>query len=83
MSSPTATEAAVREAIRNQLTAMPLDKIHGQPTNTTVNHLVKQIARMAAAVKTTQWGGRHGCLPLAIDDAEYQRITGDPLSTTD
>ena len=66
-----------------QLSTMPLDKIQGQPTNTTVNHLIKQIARMTAAVKTTQWGGRHGCLLLVVDDIEYQRITNNAGATTE
>jgi len=38
---------------------------------------------MAVAVKTTQWGGRHGCLTLVVDDIEYQRITNNTGATTE
>ena len=83
MSTSTVTEAAVREAVRAQLATMPFDKIIGQPTNHTVNHLEKQIARMAAAVKSTKWGGRHGCIALVVDEASYRTITGTPTATVD
>ena len=76
MANPTATEAGIREGIRVQTMQMPIDKIIGQPTTTTVNHLNQQIAKIAAAVKTTEWGGRHGHLALVIDNASYQLVTG-------
>ncbi len=71
MSSPTASEAAVYEAVRAIVAPLPLDKVVGQPTTSTVNHLQQQIAKIAAAVKTTSWGGRHGHLALVLTDAEY------------
>ena len=78
MSSPTANEATVYEAVRAIITPLPLDKIIGQPTTSTVNHLRQQIAKIAAAVKTTSWGGRHGHLALVLTDAEYRTVTGNP-----
>ena len=71
MSSTTTNEAAIREAIRAQLSELPLDRIIGQPTTTTVNHLKQQLAKMASAVKTSNWGGSHGHLPLVISDTEF------------
>ena len=82
MSSPTSNEAAVREAIRAIIAPMPIDKIIGQPTNATVNLLKHQVAKIAAAVKTTSWGGRHGHLALVLDDDEYRIVTGNATQTT-
>eukprot|EP00804_Cyclotella_cryptica_P015596 CCRYP_003603-RA/>CCRYP_003603-RA protein AED:0.17 eAED:0.17 QI:0/-1/0/1/-1/1/1/0/82 len=78
MSSPTANEATVYKAVRAIVTPLPLDKIVGQPTTSTVNHLRQQIAKIAAAVKTTSWGGRHGHLALMLTNAEYRIVTGNP-----
>eukprot|EP00804_Cyclotella_cryptica_P026879 CCRYP_017595-RA/>CCRYP_017595-RA protein AED:0.44 eAED:0.44 QI:0/-1/0/1/-1/1/1/0/180 len=78
MSLPTANEATVYEAVRAIVTPLPLNKIVGQPTTSTVNHLWQQIAKIAAAVKTTSWGGRHGHLALVLTDAEYRTVTGNP-----
>ena len=82
MSSSTTNEAAIREAIRAQLSELPLDKIIGQPTTTTVNHLKQQLAKLASAVKTSKWGGAHGHLPLVIGNAEFITVTGDATSVT-
>eukprot|EP00804_Cyclotella_cryptica_P019037 CCRYP_014450-RA/>CCRYP_014450-RA protein AED:0.68 eAED:0.41 QI:0/0/0/0.33/1/1/3/0/374 len=83
MSSPTANEATVREAVRATIALLPLDKITGQPTNSSVNQLKQQVAKNAAAVKTTKWGGRHGHLVLILSDTEYQTVTGTPQITTE
>ena len=81
--SSTTTEASVREAVRAIIAAHPLDKIIGQPTNTSVNLLKRQAAKIAAAVKTTKWQGRHGHLALVIDQAEYRTVTGVAKATVD
>jgi hypothetical protein len=75
MSSSTQNEAAVREAVRAMIAHMVMDKIIGQPTNTTVNQLKQQVAKITAAVKTTKWGGRHGHLALVLSENEYQTVT--------
>ena len=75
-------EAAVHKAVRAIITPMPIDKIIGQPTNATVNLLKQQVAKIAAAVKTTSWGGRHGHLALVLDDDEYRVVTGNATHTT-
>ena len=62
---------------------MPLDKILGQPTTSTVNQLRQQIAKIAAAVKTTSWGERHGHLALVLNEAEYRSVTGNPTIVID
>ena len=76
MLASTVTEAQVRKAVRAQLVTILLNKIIGQPTNHTVNHLEKQITRMAATVKLTKWGGHHGCVALLVNEALYCTITG-------
>ena len=83
MSSPTANEATIREAVRATIALLPLDKITGQPTNSSVNHLKQQVAKIASAVKTTKWGGRHGHLALVLTDTEYQTVTGSADITTE
>jgi hypothetical protein len=82
MSSPTAKEAAVREAVRSIIAPMPIDKIVGQLSNSTVNVLKQQLVKIAAAVKTTSWGGRQGHLALVLNDAEYRTVTNVPTLTT-
>jgi hypothetical protein len=78
MSSPKANKATVYKPVRAIVMPLPLDKIVGQPTTSTVNHLRQQIAKIAAAIKTTSWGGRHGHLALVLTNAEYRTITGNP-----
>ena len=60
----------------------PIEKIIGQLTNLTVNLLKHQGSKIAAAVKTTSWGGRHGHLALVLDDDEYRVVTGNATHTT-
>ena len=74
MASSTTNEASIREAVRAQISTMPLGRNVGQPTNTTLNHLKQKCAKLAASVKTTKWGGRHGCLALVMDEEEFQQI---------
>jgi len=83
MSSPTANEATVREAVRATISLLPLDKVTGQHTNSSVNHLKQQVAKIMAAVKTTKWGSRHGHFALVLLDGEYQTVTGTPHNTTE
>ncbi len=71
MSSPTANEAAVYKAVQAIVTPLPLDKVICQPTTSTFYHLRQQIAKIAAAIKTTSWGGQHCHLALVLNDAEY------------
>jgi hypothetical protein len=67
MQSPTNNEAAVREAVRAIIAPMSIERIHGQPSNTSVNVLKQQVAKLAAAIKTTSWGGHHGHLVLVLN----------------
>jgi hypothetical protein len=75
MSSPTTNGAAVCKAIHTIIAPMPIHKILGQPTNSMVNLLKHQVTKIAAAVKTTSWGGCHGHLALILNYNEYCIIT--------
>eukprot|EP00804_Cyclotella_cryptica_P004374 CCRYP_006791-RA/>CCRYP_006791-RA protein AED:0.57 eAED:0.53 QI:0/0/0/1/1/1/2/0/356 len=62
MSSPTANEATVYEAVRAIVTPLPLNKIVGQPMTSTVNHLRQQIknrgSRQNNELGWTPWPSR-------------------------
>ena len=83
MSASTQNEAAVREAVRAMIAHMPMDKIIGQPTNTTVNQLKQQAAKITAAVKTSKRGGRHGHLALVLNESEYRMVTSVDTADVD
>ena len=76
-------KATVREAVQAMIAHMAMDKIIGQPTNSTVNHLKQQVAKIAAAVKTSKWGGRHRHLALVLSKAEYWTVTTVAAATID
>ena len=79
----TQNKATVHEAVRAMIAHMAMDKIIGQPTNSTVNHLKQQVAKIAAAVKTSKWGGRHGHLALVLSEAKYRTVTTVAAATVD
>ena len=81
--NPIGAEFTIREAVKEKIYSLPLDKVIGQPTMKTWQHAREQICKIVAQVKSTHWGGRHGHLPLVLTDGEFQTITGDPTSTTD
>ena len=76
MSSPFSNKASVCEAIRVIISPMPIHKIIDQPSNLTINLLRQQVAKIATAMKTTSWGGRHRHLALMLNDTEYQTVMG-------
>ena len=47
----------------------------GGPTFVTYGILEDQVAVAASAVKTSQWGGKHGHLALIVNEAKYRLIT--------
>ena len=50
MASSTSSEASIRAAVPTQIVTMPLDRIVGQPHNTSVNHLERQRAKQQSTV---------------------------------
>ena len=83
MASLTANEADICDTVRAQIATIPLEKIVGQPTNTTVNHLEQKCAKLADSAKTTKWGGCHGCLTFVINEEEFKSINGNNTATDD
>ena len=82
METYTEPGVGIREEVRAKIYSLPLDKIIGQPTIKTWNHLREQSSRIAAQVKTTEWGGKHGHLALVLHDDEYRTVTNEPMAST-
>ena len=61
----------------------PIDRMHGKPSLFSYYLLVNQLAVKATAVETKQWGGKHGHLPLIINNAKLRTISGVAAATTD
>ncbi len=82
--STTADIVAITEMVRAKFVANPLDRIVGQPSISSVRLLVEQLAKIVASFKTTQWGGKHGHLKLALGIKKYKLVIKDPdLSEVD
>ena len=81
--NPVGAEYAVCEAVRDQIKSFPIDKIIGQPTMKSWQHLREQLSKVTAQVKTTTYGGRHGHLALVLNDTEYANVTGNNALRTD
>ena len=58
----------VNEFVEQKIQNKPVDKIMGKPTIVTYGILEDQIALAASAVKTSQWGGKHGHLALIVNE---------------
>ena len=61
-----ASSADINEAVRAIMMKKPLNTLNGHPNTENVDHLEEQMAKHCASVRTTAWGGRHGCLDLAL-----------------
>lgn len=81
-SNTVASEAAIRETVRQIIQSTPMDKIIGNPTNVSVNKLRKQAAQVVSNIPTTQWGGLTGHLALVLTNAEFRIATSDPNAIT-
>ena len=81
--NPIGAELAIKEAVREKINSLPLDRLIGHPTIKTWQHLREQCCQIAAQVKTTHWGGQFGHLALVLNDNELQTATGDPNARSD
>jgi hypothetical protein len=68
---------SLRNEVKNIMEETTIDRIVGQPTTETVDNLEIQCAEMCASVETTEWGGEHGHLAMAIDEDDYRTLSGD------
>ena len=60
-----------------------LDKIHGQPTFTTLRRLKKQLKANAQSVPSNLGGGEYGHLGLVLSPEEYAAVSDDPYVPPD
>ena len=73
----------VTKFVEQKLRNKPVDKLMGEPTIVTYGILEDQVAVAASAVKTSQWGGKHGHLALIVNEAKYRVITTMTTSIVD
>ena len=73
----------VTEFVEQKPRNKPVDKLMGEPTIVTYGILEDQVAVAASAVKTSQWGVKHGHLALIVNEAKYRLITTMATSIVD
>ena len=73
----------VTEFVEQKLWNKPVNKLLGEPTIVTYGILEYQVAVAERAVKTSQWGGKHGHLELIVNEAKYSLITATTTSIVD
>ena len=76
-------EAAIREMVKAEFAAHPVDRIVGRPSHATIRLMTEQLAPVTATFDTTQWGGGHGCLVMALGGAKYRAVIGDSTVAVD
>ena len=60
----------VTKFVEQKLRNNPVYKLLGEPTIVTYGILEDQVTVAASAVKTSQWGGKHGHLKLIVNEAK-------------
>ena len=73
----------VTDFLEQKLRNKPVDKLLGKATIVTYGILEDQVAVAASAVKTSQWGGKHGHLALIVNEEKYPLITATTTSIVD
>ena len=68
---------SLRNEVKSIMEETTIDRIVGQPTTETVDNMEIQCAEMCASVETTEWGGKHRHLAMAIDESDYGPLSGD------
>ena len=63
------------EFVEQKLRNKPVNKLLGERTIVTYGILEDQVAVAEIAIKTSQWGGKHGHLALIVNEAKYRLIT--------
>ena len=65
----------VTKFVEQKLRNKPVNKLLGEPTFVTYGILENQVTVAASALKTSQWGRKHGHLALIVNEAKYRLIT--------
>ena len=73
----------VTKFVDQKLQNKPVDKLLGEPTIVTYGILEDQVAVAASAVKTLQWGGKHGHLELIVNEAKHRLIRVTKTNSVD
>ena len=73
----------VTEFVEQKLRNKPVEKLVGEPKIVTYGILEDHVAVAASAVKTPQWGGKHGHLALIVNEAKCGLITKMATSIVD
>ena len=69
--------------ITTKLENFHIDRIVGEPTIDSYDSLIEQLCVGAALIKTTQWGGKFGHIPIILEDERFRIITNDENATTE
>ena len=72
----TTSRAAITEMVRAKFGDKDFDKMIGQPSSTSIQLLITQLAEVASSFSTRQWKGNHGCLALVLDETEMRFTSG-------
>jgi hypothetical protein len=72
----TTSSAAITEMVRAKFGVKDFDQMIGQPTSTSIQLLITQLAEVACSFSTRQWKANHGCLTLVLDETEMRFTSG-------
>ena len=73
----------VTDFVGQKLRNKPVNKILSERTIVTYGILEDQVSVAVSAVKTSQWGGKHGHLALIINEKKYRLITATKARIVD
>ena len=73
----------VTELVEQKIRSKSVDKLLGKQTIVTYAILEDEVALAASAVKTSQWGGKHGHLAPIVNEVKYRLITATTTSIVD
>ena len=82
MNISSALNMSTRQTVHATIAANPLGIIIGQPITQSMNLMTEQTAEITAAIRTTAYGGKHGCLALVLGATDYCVVMGNSLSST-
>lgn len=61
----------IRQEIEESFKAYDFTKIDGQPTDESLNLLIRELTNAAASIPTTLGGGNHGHVGMVVEESEY------------
>ncbi|KAL7474037.1 hypothetical protein ACHAW6_000036, partial [Cyclotella cf. meneghiniana] len=61
----------IRQEIEESFKAYDFTKIDGQPTDESLNLLIRELTNAAASIPTTLGGGNHGHIGMVVEESEY------------